>query len=156
MNLGAHVIFYHLSKEVIEDMQATSDHDKVADKLFAFIGTELQHWSKSGPFPSQLPASVFNRGFANPVFDKIRAYFWRFGYSDYKRDVYSKLGPNSVVVINMLNHMVDIRNNIAHGNAATTKTPSEIEDMVRLVSVFCRTTDWAFGSWCRQSFAAIR
>lgn len=118
--------------------------------------TDSLYWSQTGEFPSQVPSDRFSRGFSNPAFKKIKSYLGRFGYVSYKGDLDKIMKANSSSAINMLNHLVDTRNNIAHGDPLATKTPSEIRDMTDLVSLFCRSTDDVFASWCRSKFCSIR
>lgn len=149
-------IFYHISKDIIDIIGDGRDAEKTAERIFGFLQSDGHFWSKNGSFPTQIPSDRFNKGFSNPGFRKIRAYFLRFGYSEYKNDLNVVLGPKSIPVINMLNHLVDTRNSIAHGDPSATKTPNEIGEMVKLISIFCRATDDVFASWCRKQFCAIR
>ncbi len=73
-------LFYHISKGFFGDIQDTSDPEKMADRLFVFIGDDLHFWSRNGPFPQQVPIDRFNKGFSNPAFSKICAYVGRFGW----------------------------------------------------------------------------
>jgi hypothetical protein len=148
--------FYHISKDVIDEIKGTSDSLKLADKVFGFIDTDMPYWSKTGPFISPIPSDRFNKGFANPKFEKVKAYFNRFGYSDYKHDFYSKLAADAKPTENMLDHLVDIRNSIAHGDPSATKTPSDLKEMMTIVRLFCRVTDDIFSSWCKKQFCPIR
>ncbi|MFN3349620.1 MAE_28990/MAE_18760 family HEPN-like nuclease [Pseudorhodoplanes sp.] len=148
--------FYHISKDIIDEVKDTSDHGKIAEKMFRFIDSDAHYWSKSGPFQSPVPSARFNKGFSNPKFDKVSAYFNRFGYDKYRADFYSALRSKAQPTQNMLDHLVDIRNSIAHGDPSATKTPGDLRDMVDTVSQFCRVTDQVFGSWCRRNFCAIR
>jgi len=132
------------------------DHLKIAEKVFGFIETDLGYWSRVGPFSSPVSADRFNKGFANPNFDKVKAYFNRFGYESYRGDFYSQLGADAAPTQNMLDHLVDIRNSIAHGDQSATKTPSDLKEMTLIISRFCRVTDEVFGNWCRKSLCPIR
>ena len=149
-------IFYHISKDLIADIAASSEPKKVAEKMFEFLDLDLVFWSKEGPFPDQIPSDRFNKGFASPAFSKVVKYFGRFGYGDFKSDFQKKLSSNSQLAINALDHMVAVRNNIAHGDESATKTPSEVEIMIKIVSLFCRSTDDVFSGWCRKNHCSIR
>lgn len=148
--------FYHISKDVIDEIKDTSDHTKLAEKVFDFITSDIPYWSKVGPFAAQVPSDRFNKGFSNPKFEKVKAYFNRFGYGDYKNDFYARLGAAAKPTENMLNHLVDIRNSIAHGDSSSTKTPSDLKEIISTISQFCRVTDDIFSNWCRDKFCAIR
>lgn len=149
-------IFYHISKDLIDDIINSSEPAKIADKMFTFIESDISSWARSGSFPSSLQADRFNKGFGNPAFRKIKAYFNRFGYSDYQKELGRALRAEYPVTINMVDHLVDTRNKIAHGDWAMTKTPLEIKDMMRVVKVYCRATDSCFASWWGSHFCPIR
>jgi hypothetical protein len=148
--------FFHISRDLIEDINKSNDPDKVASKVFNFIDTDINHWSKSGPFPSAIPPDRFNRGFSSPSFPKLKKYFGRFGYTSYQLDIERRLAADAQPTINMLNHMVDVRNSIAHGDSSATKTPLEVRSMINGVTTLCRTTDDVFATWCKQKLCAVR
>jgi len=148
--------FYHISKDLIDEMKDTSDHSKIAEKMFRFIESDLTYWSRSGPFSVRVPSERFNKGFSNPKFEKVKTYFNRFGYDVYRTDLFRKLGPHANPTINTLNHLVDIRNSIAHGDPSATKTPADIKELIDSVSKFCRITDEVFSTWCRLRFCTIK
>lgn len=148
--------FYHVSKDRLDEVLSTSDHVKIANKVFAFVETDLSFWSRIGPFPQAIPAERFNKGFSNPAFDKISAYFHRFGYSGYKRDLANRLKAANVTTINMIDHLVDIRNKIAHGDPTATKTPQEVRAMMKIIRDYCRATDSVFAVWCKTRICSIR
>ncbi len=148
--------FYHISKDVIDEIKDTSDHVKLADKVFSFISSDAVYWSKAGPLATAVQSDRFNKGFSNPKFEKVKAYFHRFGYSDYRFDFYTRLGADARPTENMLDHLVDIRNSIAHGDQSATKTPADLKDMISIVGKFCRTTDDIFSTWCKRKFCPIR
>lgn len=149
-------LYYHISKTVLDEIQDTSDPEQVADKIFDFINSELPYWSRVGPFPQSVPIERFNKGFSNPAFKKIKSYFNRFGYSEYKDDLASMLKAEYQLTINAVDHLVDTRNKIAHGDPAATKTPREVENLMATIQIYCKTTDSVFASWCRVRFCAIR
>jgi hypothetical protein len=141
-------LYYHISKDILDEIKDTTDGEKIAAKVFAFIEKDLPFWSRSGPFPQGISVERFNKGFSNPGFDKIKTYFNRFGYQKYNSDLASLLKAEYRPTINMVDHVVDIRNKIAHGDPSATKTPLEVRDMIKLVRVYCRSTDRVFASWC--------
>jgi hypothetical protein len=149
-------VYYHISKDVLDEIQSTTDGEKIAEKMFAFLENDISFWSRNGPFPQQISAERFNKGFSNPGFEKIRTYFNRFGYQQYKSDLGRLLKAQYNPTINMVDHVVDIRNKIAHGDPAATKTPSEVKDMVKLVRFYCMSTDRVFASWCGKTICKIR
>lgn len=147
--------FYHLTHGTFKKLRETSDPEKSADVMFEFIANEASMWSRSGPFPNQPGTREFNWSFANPKFDKVRSYLRRFGYTTYETDLARALRSNHSVVVNAMNHIVDIRHEIAHGVYATTKTPAEVAEMNANVRLFCRTTDLVFATWCRKHLCSI-
>ncbi len=148
--------FYHISKNYIDEIKDTSDPGAIGDKIFSFLANDIEFWSRDGSFPASVPAEMFNKGFSNPAFKQIKSYFNRFGYDTYQRDLASKLAANFQYTKNMIEHLVEIRNRIAHGDPSATKTPSEIKDMIRIVKNFCVETDGVFASWWKGMFCAIR
>ena len=148
--------YYHLSKDVLAEVRDTADHDRLAEKVFGFIDRDLSAWSRTGPFPDPLPSERFNQGFANPSFGKVKAYLNRFGCSRYQQGLAAALQADYQPTINMIDHLVDTRNKIAHGDPTATKTPAEVQAMTETVRLFCRTTDQVFASWCKNELCAIR
>lgn len=148
--------FYHISKNALDEIKDTADPDKISDKVFEFIQHDGDYWSRNGPFSDPVPSDRFNKGFSNPAFQKIKAYLNRFGYSDYRHDLAAKLQANFQPTINMVDHLVDTRNKIAHGDPSATKTPSEVEDMMAIVKRYCSETDSVFAKWWKASFCSIR
>lgn len=148
--------YYHISKELFDEIKNTTDHGRIADKLFDFLKADLTYWDRSGAFPQPLPIDRFNKGFASPSFDKIAAYLNRFGYSDYKRDLGRTLKADYLVTINMVERLVDVRNKIAHGDPAATQTPNDVKDMMAIIRAYCLATDTVFGSWFKENLCSIR
>jgi hypothetical protein len=149
-------VAFHISKNFIAEIKDTADTSKIADHIFNLIDSDLSFWSSSGPLEEQIPEDRFNKGFASPSFKKISAYLRRFGYADYKRDLGFKLNGDFQVCKTLIDHMVDTRNKIAHGNPTTSKTPSDLIDAVQTTRLFCRATDDVFASWCRANLCTIR
>ena len=149
-------VYYHIPKDLLEEVRSTLDPEKAANKVFAFIDSDLEYWSKDGPFPGPVPVERFNRGFANPAFKKIVKYFNRFGYKGYRGDLMACLQARFQPTVTMVDHLVDTRNKIAHGDFTAIKTPGEVKDMASMIQVFCRSTDAVFATWWRKSFCAIR
>ena len=140
----------------IEEIKDTSDKSKIADKVFEFLNNDIEYWSRSGPFPRSIPTQKFNKGFSNPSYKKIKSYFNRFGYDNYKGDLARVLQANYQITINMVDHLVDTRNKIAHGDQGVTKTPGDVGDMERILKEYCVATDSVFGDWFKSKFCPIR
>jgi hypothetical protein len=116
----------------------------------------LLYWARIGPFPDPLPIDRFNSGFANPAFDKIKAYVNRFGNSNYQRDLGHILKANYQPNVNMVDHLADTRNKIAHGDINTTKTPLDLREMVVIIRKYCVVTDKVLATWCKNNLCTIR
>jgi hypothetical protein len=155
-NSIASQFFYHISKDFIVEIKNTSDPAKIADKIFAFLNTDNEFWARSGHFPNPLPVDRFNKGFSNPAYQKIDHYLKRFGYTSYQADLARELRANYNSTVNMVDHLVDTRNKIAHGDPLTTKTPSDVREMTRVIKEYSRVTDSLFAIWCRDNLCAIR
>lgn len=149
-------LYYHISKNFIDELKDTNDPTRIALKLFDFIDRELCYWSRSGPFPQPIPIEHFNKGFSNPAFGKIKDYFKRFGYDEYATDLAYKLQALYQPTINMVDHLVDTRNKIAHGDPLASKTPQEIKGMFAIIQRYCVETDSVFASWCKVRICSIR
>ena len=148
--------FYNLSKEKLREISEANDHDIIATKVFEFLREDYRDWERREKFERQLNSEAFNHGFSNPNFKKIKAYFNRFGYSEYRRDLFRILGSAAQPTENMLNHMVDLRNSIAHGDPSASKSARDLNEMLHLLKIFCRTTDDVFGRWCKSVYCSIR
>ena len=148
--------FYHISKNLLDELKDTSDPDKIGEKVFEFLTDDYIFWSKNGAFTTAIPSERFNKGFSNPAFKKITSYFNRFGYSSYRNDLASKLKANFQPTINMIDHLVDTRNKIAHGDPSATKTPSEVKAMTSTIQRYCVETDSIFADWWKTGFCSIR
>lgn len=148
--------YYHISKDILDELTQTAHPDRIANRVFNFLQADLQYWSRSGAFTQPLPVERFNKGFSNPAFEKIRAYFNRFGYSDYKADLARTLRANYQPTVTMVNHLVDTRNKIAHGDPAASKTPRDVRDMITIIKGYSIATDVLFASWCKINLCPIR
>lgn len=148
--------FYHISQEAIGSIRDASQPAAIAQHIQSFVNIEAPFWGSLHPLPAAIPSERFNKGFSNPSFDKVKAYFGRFGYTDFRRDFFRHLNGDAQTIVNNLNHIVETRNSIAHGDQSATKTPLEVNAMVETAKVFCRTTDSIFGTWCKKTLCAIR
>lgn|GEM_PF-1649698 len=149
-------LFYHISKDLLDEISETREPARIAKKVFDFVLSDLPLWSRTGPFPQPLPVERFNKGFSNPAFNKVRKYFNRFGYGDYKRDLKQRLKGDFSAAQNMVDHLVDTRNKIAHGDPNTTKTPKELADMISIIRRYGMATDAVFAAWCKKNICNIR
>ena len=149
-------MFYHISKGQIKSIRKSNSPEAISARVFEFLENHLEYWSKEDPFSTEIDSENFNRGFSNPGFKKIRRYFHRFGYSDYPEDLKVKLGQDFFTVTTMINHLVNTRNKIAHGDQNALQTPEEIKIMIPIIKVFCRETDVVVGKWWKENFCPLR
>ncbi len=149
-NLSSRV-YYHISIDLLENFCAMNNPEKAANKIFEFIEKDISFWSKSGPFPRPVEAKRFNRGFSTPKFNKIKGYFNRFGYTSYKHDLERCLKADFNPTVTMVDHLVDTRNQIAHGDFSISLTPLDINIMIQKILVFCQKTEEVFAIWWRFS-----
>lgn len=151
-----HLVAYHVSKDLVSDIKDTSDTTRMAAQLADLISRDLPYWQSQGPIEVPLSEERFNKGFASPSFNKISSYFGRFGHVEFKRDLGFALAGDYATCKTLINHIVDIRNKIAHGNPSLSKTPADLLDAASNVQKFCRTTDDVFAKWCKQNLCSIR
>lgn len=150
------LIFYYTSQKNIKNIRNTQDYEKITETIFDFINTEGDMWKKTTPLSQPIDSDLFNKGFSNPKFEKAKSYFSRFGYSEFHQDFMRELRADGQPTITALNHIVDTRNAIAHGDPRAKKTPTEVESMIDYAILFCRTTDTIFGKWCKSNLCSIR
>lgn len=148
--------FYYVSKERIENIRGSVQPDTIARNVQLLFDSDSAFWQGTGPIHGPIASVEFNAGFSNPKFDKVKAYFGRFGYTSFRTDFMRSLKARGSTVETAINAIVDTRNAIAHGDPSATKTPNEVEEMEKLAKEFCRTVDSVFSHWCKSSLCAIR
>lgn len=152
----SNLVSYHASRDIISEIKDTTDSGKLATKIVDLINRDISLWEQTGPHPSPISEERFNNSFSSPSFNKIASYINRFGYSEYKRDLGTKLGGSYQATRNLINHIVDTRNQIAHGDATASKTPGDLLDIIPSIKLFCRSTDDLFAAWCSENLCKIR
>lgn len=148
--------FYFLSKDHFDEIRETADHGKLADKVFSFVDRDGELWSFDGPFPGQISYDRFSKGFASPSEKKIASFLGRFGATNFKRDLMRCLANDYPATSNMVSDMVTTRNNIAHGDATSSKTPGDVLVMIGFIKRYVAATDDVFASWCSANLCSIR
>ena len=148
--------FYHISKDRLLKLREQNDPDNIAKSVFDFLQNDSAYWSWTGHFPAPPPADRFCKGFADPKVDKVRGFLRRIGYDTFKPDLRKTLRADFVTTTNMVDHLVDTRHRIAHGDASATKTPSDVAALATNVQRFCRVTDSVFAAWCKSHLCTIR
>ena len=147
---------YYFSKDVIDEISKTRDPDKISEKVRRLFERDEDIWCSKEKFSEELPVDRFVSGFSTPRFDEIRRFIARFGYKSYRRDLGRRLQASFQACIRMVDNVVDQRNKIAHGDAVTTATPADLENMMSLVRLFCRSTDVVVGNWFKENGCPIR
>ena len=149
-------LYYHISRDIIERIKDASNPESIGNGIFSFIDRDLSYWSHVGPFPQRIDTERYSKGFTNPKFERIKKYFARFGYDEYRRDLEIILKHSFVSTVNVVDHLVDTRNKIAHGDLGPGKTAMELANVIEDIRGFCQVTDSAFASWCKKTICAIR
>lgn len=149
-------LLYFLSKDILDEIKHTENPKKISPKIQNFIQRDVDIWKRSGPFQTPIPSVRFIRYLENPKPDKIKSFLSRLGYDEFDHHLKSKLKSAYNSTINQIDHLVDTRNKIAHGDADEEKTPRDINLFVDDVRLFCKTVDSGYGSWCRRKLCSIR
>jgi hypothetical protein len=148
--------FHSLSSPRFSEFKDTKDPETLAKQMFDFLYEDGHLWSESGPFPSAISIDRFSKGFASPSVDKISSFFGRFGFSDFRKKLGSRLAGDFLVVTNMVENIVAKRNDIAHGDPTATTTPSDLLHMLQKSRQFCVATDQVFSDWFKANFCSLR
>ncbi|MDD9744054.1 MULTISPECIES: MAE_28990/MAE_18760 family HEPN-like nuclease [Marinovum] len=152
----SNVVSYHASRDLIEEIKNTSDIDKISEKVVSIFERDSSIWEQFGPYPTPISEERFNKSFSSPSFQKISSYIRRFGYLEFKKDLKSRLKGDYLISSNLIDHIVDVRNKIAHGDSTMSKTPTDLLESLPIVKLFCRTTDDLFSKWCSKHICKIK
>ena len=150
------VFKYHLSKDLIRDIKGTEDQEKIVSKLQNLFLRDGHIWDFTLIFTNQLSYERFIDGFSNPTHDRIKSFFNRFGYKNFEGDLAHRLQRNFPICKNMIDQVIRLRNDIAHGNFFAPVTPNDIGIMVVLTKLYCRETDCVVGDWFKSIDCPIR
>ena len=147
---------YHLSRDLIDAIRMSTDPNAIAVRLDSLLQRDLRIWDDSTEFVDPLPVESFNRTFSTPRHINIRRFFGRFGYTNFERELASRLRENYDPCRNMVDRVVSVRNSIVHGDALAEVTPTELEEMRELVTMYCRNTDDVVGDWFKNKGCVLR
>ena len=147
---------YHLSRDLIDDINRPTDPEAIASRVDTFLARDTHIWDATPNFTGQLPVETFVGNFATARHDNIGRFFRRFGYQNFQNDLVAQLQSNYLICRNMVDHVVDQRNKIAHGDFVTAGTPADLQDMCRLVRLYCRSLDKVVGDWFKSRGCSIR
>ena len=147
---------YHLSRDLIDNIKSTSDPESIAQRVDTLLTRDGHIWDSGSNFTPPLPTETFLGNFATPRHENIRRFFGRFGYVSFSHELAVQLKQNFQACVTMVDHVVDQRNKIAHGDFVTAGVPSDLENMCNFVRMYCRTTDQIVGNWFRKVGCPIR
>ena len=147
---------YHLSQDLINGVKEAATPEVFVSSLDHLLYRDANVWDNSVHFSQPLRSDVFVGRFATPRHNDIVRFFRRFGYNRFENELGSRLQRDFLACKNMIDHVVDQRNKIAHGDPLVYGTPSELSDMCRLVLLYCRQTDQVVGDWFRSKGCPIR
>ena len=147
---------YHLSRDLIRNINASTEASRNVTAIDSFLKRDLHIWDMSANFVEPLPVDQFIGSFSTPKHSNIGRFFRRFGFEDFEGQLAVHLKSNFPACRNMVDHVVDQRNQIAHGNYGVSVTPNELQGMCDLVKVYCRNTDQVVGNWFRSKGCPIR
>ncbi len=147
---------YYLSRDLINEIKDTSDEERLALKVENLVRRDIHIWDSSAHFSQPLLEEVFVGNFATPDHKHIKGFFRRFGFENFEGELGKRLKSNGRACVNMVDQVVDQRNKIAHGESLTLGAPSELQDMYRLVKLYCRYTDEVVGNWFSSKDCPIR
>ena len=147
---------YHLSRDLIDDFSKLTDPSRIAEKIDELLARDGHIWDSSANFAAPLPSAAFVGNFATPRHDNIRRFFARFGFQDFQHSLAQELKANYPVCRNMVDNIVDQRNKIAHGDPLTEVTPSDLQDMLSYLRLYCRNLDSVVADWFKGRGCTIR
>lgn len=147
---------YHLSQDLIDDIREARDPTVIATKIVEFWTRDGHIWDNTPQFGVPLSIDAVLSKFATPRHENIRKFFRRFGYDNLDSQLRNRLRQDFVICKNMVDHVVDERNKIAHGDFVTAGTPQDLHDMSRLVKVYCRNLDHVVGDWFKSRGCPVR
>lgn len=147
---------YHLSRDLIVRVKQSDNPGTIAAKLDELMARDANVWDKTPHLSDPLASEIFVGNFSTPKHERISDFFGRFGYSNFHHDLSRRLTQQGPACKNMVDQVVDQRNKIAHGDRVTTGSPNDLENMLKLVKVYCRALDNVVGDWFRSIGCPIR
>ena len=147
---------YHLSRDIIRDIQGMRDPLKVAARVEDLLVRDGHIWGQQPNFSSPLSPSAFTSDFATPRHSRIKRFFNRFGYNQFESELSHHLHRDYRASVNMVNQVVTQRNSISHGDYSIVGAPSDLKDMLTFTKLYCRATDIVVGNWFSRIGCPIR
>ena len=147
---------YHLSRDLILEIQQSSRPESVTSRIDAFLQRDILIWNGSDVFVGPLSSNTFVRGVSAPNHGSIKTLFGRFGYSTFEADLSHTLKGDFSVCRGMVDHVVDQRNKIAHGDHIVSGAPRDLLDMLTWLTLYCRATDKIVCDWFKNIGCVLR
>ena len=147
---------YHLSRDLIDEYSKMTDATRIAEKIDIFLVRDGHIWDSNPNFTAPLPSEAFTGNFSTPRHENIVKFFARFGFQDFQQSLAARLNRNYMASKNMIDNIVDQRNKIAHGDHLTAGTPSDLQDMLRYMQLYCRNVDSVVADWFKDKGCSIR
>jgi len=139
------------SAEVIDSLAAMQWGNR-EDALKQFVNSDACLWSNGA---AQFEAKRLTSGFKTPNPKWIKVYFERWGMPD----VFSKITRSRAKRSHLwfsIQSLADKRNNIAHGDASETATPSDVRRYRDAVTIVVDRLDRMFSSLIGMEFGCPR
>lgn len=147
---------YHNSKDFLSTIEETQNPNAKAQRLLALMQRDDHIWDSTDHYYKPLNTDIIIGDFATPKYDNCRRLIKKFGYITYHNDFNAHLKGQAVIVRNMIDAVVNTRNDIAHGDNSVKPTPSEVQNMEELTKTFCRTTDIIVCAYFKSKKCSLR
>ena len=147
---------YHLSRDLIMQIQRSSRPESVSSRIDAFLERDILIWNDSDVFIGPLSSDTFVRGLSAPNHGSIKTLFGRFGYSAFEGDLNRTLKGDFSACRGMVDHVVDQRNKIAHGDHIISGAPQDLQNMQTWLTLYCRATDKIVCDWFKNIGCVLR
>jgi len=135
------------SSQKIDDL-AAANWDKRGHGLTAFVASEGWLWRSD--LIGRLEARSLIAWMNTPSPKNIKRYFKNFGIEDIFSQITKKPTQRKRFFLG-IQDFVDLRNNIAHGDAAAQATYNDVQRYLRVAREFCERADSAFARYLGNS-----
>lgn len=147
--------YYH-SRDLIDNLLKIDDFEKSANVVSALFERDGFIWNDHPEFIGSFDNRRFMKGFSTPKPEKIYALFRRYGHENLRRDIQVSLKRDFAFHQTNVLALVDLRNNIAHGDLNATQTPDDLMRLCNSTKIFCREIDISICNWCTDNKFTIR
>lgn len=150
------VFKYYLSRDLIRDIQSSQRPDSIARNVHRLYERDGHIWDASTLFTQPLSYETFVADVPSPNHDGVCQTLRRFGYTEFHHDLQAALNRDFMACRTQLDHVVDQRNKIAHGDFTVAGSPTDLDVMRHYVKAYCRQADQVVGDWFRTKGCPIR